>query len=241
MANLGVTLQPSATAAQLDGVVAVTASVKNTGTAPSAHTHLDLALPTGLVLVGSPSYEVGSGCTGAQQVDCYLDYLPTGAQTRVVFSVRASAAGRQTITATVATDRDSDPTNDAISVAIDVVAVVAAPAVVPATHVASHTFSGTAKADRMSGTAGNDVLYGLGGADVLLGLRGNDVLNGGRGADVLDGGPGADRLFGGPGNDTLRARDGRRDFVDCGPGRDSAIVDRLDRVSGCEVVKRPKR
>jgi hypothetical protein len=36
----------------------------------------------------------------------------------------------------------------------------------------------------------------------------------------------------------LRARDNQRDVVDCGPGRDTAYVDRLDRVSGCERVKR---
>ena len=126
-----------------------------------------------------------------------------------------------------------------LSVNADAPALNVNPAnVVPATHVAAHTRSGTAMADRISGSAANDVLYGLGGADVLLGLKGNDVLYGGRGDDLLDGGPGLDRLFGGPGNDTLRARDGRRDVVDCGPGRDKAIVDRIDRVSGCEIVKR---
>ena len=67
---------------------------------------------------------------------------------------------------------------------------------------------------------------------------GNDVLYGGRGDDRLDGGPGRDRLFGGPGNDMLRARDGARDVVDCGPGRDTAVIDRFDRVSGCETVRR---
>jgi Ca2+-binding RTX toxin-like protein len=56
---------------------------------------------------------------------------------------------------------------------------------------------------------------------------------------VLNGGAGTDRLYGGPGNDVLRARDGQRDVVDCGPGRDTAYVDRLDRVSGCETVRKP--
>lgn len=231
-------LAPSATAAQSDGLIEVTANVQNTGSAAALQVHLDIALPLGLTLIAAPSYERGSGCTGTQQIDCFLDYLPNGAQTRVVFGVRATAPGQQTITATVSADRDSDPTDDAVSVAITVVATVAAPAVVPVTHVAARTFSGTAKADRITGTAANDVLYGLGGADVLLGLNGNDVLSGGRGDDRLDGGPGRDRLFGGPGNDTLRARDGTRDVVDCGPGRDTAVVDRVDRVSGCELVRR---
>jgi Ca2+-binding RTX toxin-like protein len=236
--NLGVTLAPSANVAQPDGLLQVTALVKNTGGAGALQAHVDFALPAGLTLVGAPSYEIGSGCNGTQQIDCFLDYVASGAQTRVALAVRATTPGRQTITATVSSDRDSDSTDNAVSVAIDVVASVAAPAIVPAKHVAARTFSGSAKADRITGTTGADLIYGLGGADVLLGLNGNDVLNGGRGNDLLDGGRGLDRLFGGPGNDTLRARDGRRDVVDCGPGRDSAAVDRIDRVSGCERVKR---
>ena len=45
-------------------------------------------------------------------------------------------------------------------------------------------------------------------------------------------------LNGGTGNDTLFARDGQRDLVLCGPGRDVAYVDRKDKVSGCEVIRR---
>jgi hypothetical protein len=235
--NLAVTLATAATAALTNGLIEVTAIVRNTGSAAALQAHLDLALPAGLTLVGTPSLGRASACSGSQQIDCSLDDMTSGAETRVSFAVRATTPGRQTITATVSADRDSDPTDSAVSVAIDVVARETAQSVVPKRHVAAHTFSGTARADRLRGTAANDVMYGLGGSDVLLGRKGNDVLYGGRGNDVLDGGPGSDRLFGGPGNDTLRARDGRRDLVDCGPGRDVAFVDRIDRVSGCEVVR----
>jgi Ca2+-binding RTX toxin-like protein len=238
MPNLAVTLAPSTTAAQTNGLLDVSALVRNTGTAAALGAHLDLALPAGLALAGPPAFDRGSGCTGSRQIDCGLADLPSGAESRVVLRLRSTAAGRQTITATVSADRDADPTDSAVSVAIDVVAPATPPTVVPATHHVAHTLSGTVRADRLTGTSANDVLYGLGGADVLLGRQGNDVLYGGRGNDVLDGGPGVDRLFGGPGNDTLRARDGRRDLVDCGTGRDVAIVDRVDRVSGCEVVRR---
>jgi hypothetical protein len=34
-------------------------------------------------------------------------------------------------------------------------------------------------------------------------------------------------------------RDGRRDIVGCGPGRDTAVADATDVVRGCEVVRRP--
>ena len=42
----------------------------------------------------------------------------------------------------------------------------------------------------------------------------------------------------GAGNDVVRASaDGRGDRIDCGPGRDTAYVDRGDRTTGCEVVR----
>jgi hypothetical protein len=212
--------------------------VRNTGGAGALQTHLDIALPAGLALVGPPYYERGSGCTGTQQIDCNLDYVPNGSETRVVFEVRADASG--TITATTSADRDADPTDNAANVPIAVVAPSAAPAVTPPKRVASRTLAGNARANRITGTAGADLIYGLGGNDTLNGGKGNDVLYGGTGNDTLVGGLGRDRLFGGPGNDVLRARDGRRDVVDCGPGRDVAYVDRLDRVSGCEKVVRKR-
>lgn len=49
---------------------------------------------------------------------------------------------------------------------------------------------------------------------------------------------GNDTLSGGPGNDTIHARDGHRDVIDCGPGRDVAFVDPVDLVRGCERVVR---
>jgi hypothetical protein len=46
-------------------------------------------------------------------------------------------------------------------------------------------------------------------------------------------------MEGDAGDDTLSARDGARDRVDCGAGRrDTAIVDRRDRVIRCEFVRR---
>ena len=90
-------------------------------------------------------------------------------------------------------------------------------------------FRGTARADRLVGTPFKDFLHGLGG---------NDVLRGDAGDDLVDGGTGANRLYGGPGDDVLRARNARRDLVNCGRGRDTAAVDRIDRVVGCERAER---
>jgi hypothetical protein len=234
--NLGVTLTASTTQVAPGGLVDLVANVKNTGAAGAQQTHLTIALPSSLTLTGPPYVERGSGCTGTQTVDCFLDYVPNGGETPVKFEVRASAAGSQTITATASSDREADPADNSAGVSLTVAEPAAPPAPTPVQS--PNTRSGTAGPDRLSGTAAGDTLYGLDGNDVLFGLAGNDVLFGGRGNDILVGGLGRDRLFGGPGNDTLRARDGLRDVVDCGPGRDTAIVDRTDRVSGCERVRR---
>lgn len=94
------------------------------------------------------------------------------------------------------------------------------------------TFVGTSAPDRASGAKGQDRLRGRDGADCLAGQGGRDIVVGGRGAD---------RLKGGAGNDRLRARDGIRDLVACGRGRDDrAVVDRIDRVRRCERVRLPR-
>jgi hypothetical protein len=82
--------------------------------------------------------------------------------------------------------------------------------------------------DRLYGESGNDQLFGGAGADRLLGGLGRDVLSGGSLGDVLIGGSGADRLLGGGNNDIIFARDGHRDWVNGGPGRDLVVRDRVD-------------
>jgi RTX calcium-binding nonapeptide repeat (4 copies) len=95
---------------------------------------------------------------------------------------------------------------------------------------------GTTGGDRMFGTTSDDQLVARAGDDCLSGGRGDDLLAGGDGDDRLVGGPGRDRLLGGPGADVISARDGKRDVVRCGPGRDRARVDPVDSVAGCELV-----
>ncbi len=67
---------------------------------------------------------------------------------------------------------------------------------------------------------------------------------GGANAAVITGGPTAQRFVGntnqadkilaGKGNDVVFAQDKRRDYVNCGPGEDRAVLDRSDRTTGCE-------
>ena len=101
------------------------------------------------------------------------------------------------------------------------------------------TKRGTAGPDRLNGTTAGDRLLGFGGNDRLRGLGGADCLLGARGNDTLIGGSGGDRLEGGRGRDRLLARDGTRDRIFCGVGRDVAVVDRKDVVRRCETVRRP--
>jgi hypothetical protein len=93
--------------------------------------------------------------------------------------------------------------------------------------------------DVVNGSTGNDRLVGGAGRDRLSGGAGKDRLTGGAGNDTLTGGAGSNRYEGGAGNDKVSAVNRTRDRVDCGAGRrDSAKVDRVDRVKGCEKVSR---
>lgn len=92
--------------------------------------------------------------------------------------------------------------------------------------------------DRLLGGAGADRLDGSDGRDRLVGGAGRDALIGRGGADVLLGGAGMDRL---DGRERSFEPEGR-DRADCGADRrDRALVDRRDRVAGCERIERPRR
>ena len=92
--------------------------------------------------------------------------------------------------------------------------------------------------DTISGGTGNDTLNGGAGNDRITGGPGNDSINGEAGDDTLTGGPGRDTISGGIGNDTVDTRDGVADLVNCGAGRDIALVDGRDIVRpGCESVR----
>jgi hypothetical protein len=112
--------------------------------------------------------------------------------------------------------------------------------------------------NRTCGYFTQDDLYGEKGNDRLSGRLGDDYLSGGSGKDYLRGGkdhpahaPGGeycagfgsvagDILLGGSGNDKIWAADGDRDLrIDCGPGKDKAVLDKQDpKPKRCEKVKR---
>lgn len=89
---------------------------------------------------------------------------------------------------------------------------------------------------RLTGSTQADRISAGPGADVLIGDAGDDRMDGNAGADHLTGGSGRDILRGGSGNDYIDARDrARGDVIDCGPGRDIAIVNPGDRTKSCEI------
>jgi polar amino acid transport system substrate-binding protein len=81
------------------------------------------------------------------------------------------------------------------------------------------------------------VICGRGGNDTLRGRGGNDTLIGAAGNDTIVGGAGNDQMVGGAGRDAFSAGGDRTDRISGGPGRDSAVADRSDRIRGVERVR----
>jgi beta-lactamase regulating signal transducer with metallopeptidase domain len=108
------------------------------------------------------------------------------------------------------------------------------------------TIGGGPGRDTIRGGDGGDTLRGGDGADEIRGGPGRDTIGGGAGADVIAGGDGADTIQGGAGRDTVNAgagddivrvwADGTPDVVDCGSGRDRAVIDSTDSATRCETV-----
>jgi hypothetical protein len=144
-------------------------------------------------------------------------YFPTFAD--IGYTIRLSVTATNAFGKVVV---QSDPTD----------AVAATPP-----HRKGRRIVGTAKGEYLAGGGHDDVILGNGGNDTLLGGAGDDRINGGAGNDIINGGSGADSLVGGPGSDTIKAADGERDVVDCGRGRDRAVVDSFDKTTDCEVVE----
>jgi Ca2+-binding RTX toxin-like protein len=74
-------------------------------------------------------------------------------------------------------------------------------------------------------------------ADTLVGNAASQVIWGGDGKDVIEGGGSRDFLYGEGDDDLLRTRDGVKDAVDCGLGRDTIVMGRDTEAPmlGCEI------
>ncbi|MGH2966130.1 MAG: hypothetical protein ACRDMH_12240 [Solirubrobacterales bacterium] len=92
----------------------------------------------------------------------------------------------------------------------------------------------------IAGHAG-DQLYGGQGPDFVVGSKGGkgNFLGGGAGADIIVARRTRNLIIAGGGDDHVDARNGVRDWISCGSGRDHARVDRHEEhLSGCERVHR---
>jgi hypothetical protein len=242
--NLGVTVSAAKTTLAPNETVEIRVTVAHkSGSVSATQLWALIALPADATLLGAPAVDRGSGCTGATQLSCYLELLTPSVSTVVRFSINVGGVGSKVVTARLTQlQTDTVASDNSASLSLDVrapaVPIPAAPSGGGSTA-AVKVLTGTNRANTLNGTAGRDVLRGLGGNDRLFGRGGADRLLGGLGNDRLVGGPGADILEGGAGRDTVESRDGTRDVVRCGPGRDWVVADRLDWVaSDCELVRR---
>ena len=95
------------------------------------------------------------------------------------------------------------------------------------------------------GPDSDHVEWTFGGDDVIKTYRGRDSIHADEG-DILDDGqvlrpienPGIDRIYSGKGPDSVYAKDGYRDYINCGKNRnDQARFDEgLDKVVSCEIT-----
>lgn len=120
--DLRVTLSGSTASVQPNGEVDVTATIANLGGAGSLQTHLRVALPATMTLLGPPVSDRGQGCTGGQTIDCNLDYIPNGGAATVRFAVRVSGSGPQSLSATATADREANPADNTATLTVNVTA-----------------------------------------------------------------------------------------------------------------------
>src|SRR5215204_2438084 len=97
-------------------------------------------------------------------------------------------------------------------------------------RLSADSIKGDDRANTLAGTPNDDTIYGYGGADRINARSGDDTLRLGGGSD---------KGRGGSGNDYVRAVDGNKDDIYCGPGSDRVKANPGDNVAGgCEKVKR---
>jgi Ca2+-binding RTX toxin-like protein len=95
-------------------------------------------------------------------------------------------------------------------------------------------------ADFLHGGHGDDELLGGPDNDGILAFSGEDSVEGEDGNDEMDDGPGKSEIDGGADKDKVTSTEGGGDKIDCGPGRDRAVVHKKDKVKSCEKLKRRK-
>jgi hypothetical protein len=119
--DLTLSVPPESGSAQVGDKPDFTIVVANHGTGAAFEVRLFIHLAHGMRLLGPPYYERGTGCSGTQTLDCYLDFLEPGMSTPVKFGVVLTRTGVQTLVATVGSNAfDAHPQDNTGSVTFDV-------------------------------------------------------------------------------------------------------------------------
>lgn len=211
--------------------IVATATARNNGLDQSTGTALTVTAPGAQVL--SASLPGGSCSVAGDTATCALGTVVGGTSAEVVLSLRMPSSGAVVVTATIGGDQPDPVSSNNSATATSVVGGTQ-----PAQTACAVVRNGNAKANVLQGTPAGDRINGRGGNDRINGKGGRDCLNGGAGKDKITGGAQADTIKAGPGNDTVFAKDGTKDRVDCGSGRDRVIADKKDKLVKCEVVRR---
>ena len=199
-------------------------AVENAGTMAATGVALDASAVPGDLQLESLESDQGSCSVAARR--CELAPVPAGGAAVVRIGLRSTFDEpplgnvlRSYAVSASLSETDPEPVDNTASWAL-------------------RLFACTGAGSFVVGTPGDDVLCAFQNSQ-MWGRGGNDRLFGGSGWDRLDGGPGRDEIDGGVARDVVLSWDGRRDDVDCGPGkRDIALADRHDRLRGCEVASR---
>ncbi len=100
------------------------------------------------------------------------------------------------------------------------------------------TIRGNDRDNLLEGTSSKDKNIAKGGDDRIFGGDGADKVSAGTGDDPVNGEDGNDTVKGSDGDDVIiAAGDGSPDEVQCGQGRDRAVVDAGDQTLDCEQVE----
>lgn len=167
--------------------IAMTAIVRNRGTAPAAGVTLTWDVGAAARVHGAA---LPTACVATPRLTCVLPRIAAGGVTRVTVPVAYVAHGPLWVVASTTGAGDHLSLDAAARVDLRIAG-------------RDCTQIGGWGADQLRGTRGPDVLCGLDGDDQLRGLAGPDVLYGGAGDDRLVGGPGQDVFRGGPGRDVI--------------------------------------
>ena len=100
-------------------------------------------------------------------------------------------------------------------------------------------FAGVALAALIEGNNRPNTLVGTPKGDAIYGYGGADRIDARGGGDALRLGGGRDKGYGERGDDYIRAVDGSKDDISCGPGSDRVRANPGDKVAeGCERIMR---